>query len=156
MSFLLLNVYLIIIRKTYNIIDDYYDYIYRVGKRQEERKGKLGYMELWHWFRNCVLAGVGAGLLKLHDDIQTCGYEDVQVMWEMLRRTESEFMSHPNSNNNRKPQRPFWRNFCMVQPHWYFRNQDHRSLTSFIFLLHNHHTCIHAQLPIHHAAQLQY
>ncbi|KAL3512017.1 hypothetical protein ACH5RR_024734 [Cinchona calisaya] len=35
----------------------------------------------------------GAGLLKLRDDIQTCGYEDVQVMWEMLRRTESELMS---------------------------------------------------------------
>nr|GMC75285.1 MAGUK P55 subfamily member 4 like [Ipomoea batatas] len=57
----------------------------------------------------------GGGLLKLHDDIQTCGYEDVQVMWEMLRRTESsEFISEPN---NQKPQRPFWRNFCMVQPH---------------------------------------
>nr|GMC73610.1 MAGUK P55 subfamily member 4 like [Ipomoea batatas] len=51
----------------------------------------------------------GGGLLKLHDDIQTCGYEDVQVMWEMLRRTESsEFISEPN---NQKPQRPFWRNF---------------------------------------------
>ncbi|KAG8388187.1 hypothetical protein BUALT_Bualt02G0099700 [Buddleja alternifolia] len=34
----------------------------------------------------------GAGLLKLHDDIQTCGYEDVQIMWEMLRQTESEVM----------------------------------------------------------------
>ncbi|CAA0816504.1 Unknown protein [Striga hermonthica] len=32
----------------------------------------------------------GAGLLKLHDDIQTCGYEDVQIMWEMLSRTESK------------------------------------------------------------------
>ncbi|KAM7471605.1 hypothetical protein LguiA_009788 [Lonicera macranthoides] len=35
----------------------------------------------------------GAGLLKLHNDIETCGYEDVQVMWEMLRRTESELTS---------------------------------------------------------------
>uniref|UniRef100_A0A7N0TYX1 Uncharacterized protein n=1 Tax=Kalanchoe fedtschenkoi TaxID=63787 RepID=A0A7N0TYX1_KALFE len=32
----------------------------------------------------------GGGLLKLHDDIQTCGYEDVQVMWEMLRKSEGE------------------------------------------------------------------
>ncbi|CAM8901207.1 unnamed protein product [Rhodiola kirilowii] len=30
------------------------------------------------------------GLLKLRDDIQTCGYEDVQVMWEMLRKNETE------------------------------------------------------------------
>ncbi|KAE9600747.1 hypothetical protein Lalb_Chr14g0376161 [Lupinus albus] len=30
------------------------------------------------------------GLLKLEGDIQTCGYEDVQVMWEMLQRTENE------------------------------------------------------------------
>ncbi|XP_019169497.1 PREDICTED: uncharacterized protein LOC109165264 [Ipomoea nil] len=50
----------------------------------------------------------GAGLLKLRDDIQTCGYEDVQVMWEMLRRTESELTSRPHS----KPKhRPFWRIF---------------------------------------------
>lgn len=34
--------------------------------------------------------GAGAGLLKLHDDVQTCEYEDVQVMWEMLQRTESD------------------------------------------------------------------
>lgn len=46
----------------------------------------------------------GAGLLKLHNDIQTCGYEDVQVMWEMLRKTESELMS-------KRKQRPFWRIF---------------------------------------------
>lgn len=31
----------------------------------------------------------GDGLLKLHDDIQTCGYEDVQVMWEMLTKSSS-------------------------------------------------------------------
>ncbi|KAF5197626.1 hypothetical protein FRX31_012786 [Thalictrum thalictroides] len=31
----------------------------------------------------------GGGLLKLHNDVQTCEYEDVQVMWEMLRRSES-------------------------------------------------------------------
>ncbi|KAA8542023.1 hypothetical protein F0562_023175 [Nyssa sinensis] len=49
----------------------------------------------------------GAGLLKLRDDIQTCGYEDVQVMWEMLRRSESELMS--NQPNHK--QRPFWRFF---------------------------------------------
>lgn len=51
----------------------------------------------------------GGGLLKLHDDIQTCGYEDVQVMWEMLHRTESEL----TSNNTRKRNKPksFWKVF---------------------------------------------
>ncbi|KAL8502146.1 hypothetical protein ACS0TY_021309 [Phlomoides rotata] len=73
-------------------------------------------MEWWHkivfpvrrvWF--AVSARVksrknGGGLLKLHDDIQTCGYEDVQIMWEMLKRTESEVMS---SDSKRKQR---WRN----------------------------------------------
>ncbi|GJV77485.1 hypothetical protein Tco_1509069, partial [Tanacetum coccineum] len=38
-----------------------------------------------------------AGLLKLHDDVQTCGYEDVQVMYEMLRITESGLMSRASN-----------------------------------------------------------
>ncbi|KAL3617667.1 hypothetical protein CASFOL_037988 [Castilleja foliolosa] len=50
----------------------------------------------------------GAGLLKLHDDIQTCGYEDVQIMWEMLRRTESEVNS--SSHHNKRKHRWFLRN----------------------------------------------
>lgn len=29
-------------------------------------------------------AGGGGSLLKLHEDVQTCGYKDVQVMFEML------------------------------------------------------------------------
>ncbi|KMZ75882.1 hypothetical protein ZOSMA_10G01510 [Zostera marina] len=32
----------------------------------------------------------GTGLTKLHDDVQTCEYEDVQVMWDMLSRTKME------------------------------------------------------------------
>ncbi|OVA00914.1 hypothetical protein BVC80_9081g79 [Macleaya cordata] len=49
----------------------------------------------------------GGGLLKLHNDVQTCGYQDVQVMWEMLRRSESELMAP--TPTKRKHQRPFWR-----------------------------------------------
>lgn len=30
------------------------------------------------------------GIMELRDDVQTCGYEDVQVMWEILRRSEME------------------------------------------------------------------
>ncbi|KAK7265364.1 hypothetical protein RJT34_32983 [Clitoria ternatea] len=28
--------------------------------------------------------GAGGGLLKLRDDVQMCGYRDVEVMWNML------------------------------------------------------------------------
>ncbi|XP_027929978.1 uncharacterized protein LOC114186150 [Vigna unguiculata] len=49
----------------------------------------------------------GAGLLKLQDDVQTCGYEDVQVMWEMLQRTESDV----TENQHKRKQLPFWRIF---------------------------------------------
>ncbi|KAG9142479.1 hypothetical protein Leryth_026189 [Lithospermum erythrorhizon] len=50
----------------------------------------------------------GAGLLKLQDDIQTCGYQDVQVMWEMLSRTESE----SKSPQTKRKQRSLWRIFA--------------------------------------------
>lgn len=60
----------------------------------------------------------GASLLKLHNDIQTCGYADVQVMWEMLRRSESELMSQ---RSKQKP-RSFWRIFI-----WH----DHDSISAF-------------------------
>ncbi|CAN4086514.1 unnamed protein product [Withania somnifera] len=49
----------------------------------------------------------GAGLLKLHDDIQTCGYEDVQVMWEMLRKNESEVTSRHHKRKRRPLSRIF-------------------------------------------------
>ncbi|CAL9212007.1 unnamed protein product [Musa hybrid cultivar] len=34
--------------------------------------------------------GQGGGILKLYDDVQMCGYEDVQVMWEILTKSEME------------------------------------------------------------------
>ncbi|CAN6241221.1 unnamed protein product, partial [Urochloa humidicola] len=40
--------------------------------------------------------GRGA-LVKLHDDIQMCAYEDVQVMWEMLQRSETERLAREPS-----------------------------------------------------------
>ncbi|KAG6424415.1 hypothetical protein SASPL_114833 [Salvia splendens] len=46
------------------------------------------------------------GLLKLHDDILTCGYEDVQIMWEMLKKTETEVMS---DHRKRKRRNFSWR-----------------------------------------------
>ncbi|KAL6996784.1 hypothetical protein U1Q18_006912 [Sarracenia purpurea var. burkii] len=51
----------------------------------------------------------GGGLLKLRDDIQTCGYEDVQVMWEMLKRSDSA--KHPQKRKHRPFRRVFvWSN----------------------------------------------
>ncbi|CAL9779934.1 unnamed protein product [Musa acuminata subsp. burmannicoides] len=43
----------------------------------------------------------GDGILKLHDDVQTCGYEDVQVMWEMVRRSKTEG-SNPSEQRKRR------------------------------------------------------
>ncbi|KAK9922874.1 hypothetical protein M0R45_031314 [Rubus argutus] len=61
----------------------------------------------------------GAGLLKLHDDVQTCGYQDVQVMWQMLSR-ETELLNHHQA---KRKQRPFWRIF-----EW---SNNHRKASSF-------------------------
>ncbi|XP_014758898.1 uncharacterized protein LOC100821777 isoform X1 [Brachypodium distachyon] len=35
-----------------------------------------------------VSAGSGGSILKLHGDVQTCGYKDVQVMFEILTSSE--------------------------------------------------------------------
>ncbi|CAI0548842.1 unnamed protein product [Linum tenue] len=53
------------------------------------------------------------GILMLHNDVQTCGYEDVQVMWEMLRRSQLEIINGGRSSNGNllKQHRPFWRSF---------------------------------------------
>ncbi|KAF9600748.1 hypothetical protein IFM89_012192 [Coptis chinensis] len=34
------------------------------------------------------------GLLKLSNDVRMCEYEDVHVMWEMLRKTEPDICRH--------------------------------------------------------------
>ncbi|KAG8043064.1 hypothetical protein GUJ93_ZPchr0458g22371 [Zizania palustris] len=47
--------------------------------------------------------GSGGSILKLHEDVQTCGYKDVQVMFEILR-SELEDSSTPKQ---RKPP-PAW------------------------------------------------
>ncbi|CAL9167970.1 unnamed protein product [Musa hybrid cultivar] len=43
-------------------------------------------------------------LLVLQNDVQMCGYQDVQVMWEMVRISEMEL-----SNKPRKRKRLLWR-----------------------------------------------
>ncbi|TKW06372.1 hypothetical protein SEVIR_7G238200v4 [Setaria viridis] len=50
--------------------------------------------------------GSGGSILKLHEDVQTCGYRDVQVMFEILT-SELEVASHgPKHHHQRK--RPAW------------------------------------------------
>ncbi|KAF8670258.1 hypothetical protein HU200_050791 [Digitaria exilis] len=47
-------------------------------------------------------AGSGGSILKLHEDVQTCGYKDVQVMFEILT-SELEVASHvPKHHHQRK------------------------------------------------------
>ncbi|KAL3819102.1 hypothetical protein ACJIZ3_005007 [Penstemon smallii] len=58
------------------------------------RKVAFPVRRVWCAFSTRVKARKnGGGLLKLHDDIQTCGYEDVRIMWEMLRKSEPEVLS---------------------------------------------------------------
>ncbi|KAK4559818.1 hypothetical protein RGQ29_008841 [Quercus rubra] len=47
-----------------------------------------------------------SGLLKLRHDVSTCEYEDVRVMWEMLKRSETEQVIPEKSKK-----RPFWNIF---------------------------------------------
>ncbi|KAJ8755533.1 hypothetical protein K2173_019331 [Erythroxylum novogranatense] len=51
----------------------------------------------------------GGGLLKLHNDVQNCGYEDVQIMWELLKRSELEPIT-------KRKERPFWRVLVWSKP----------------------------------------
>ncbi|PVH47424.1 hypothetical protein PAHAL_4G058200 [Panicum hallii] len=49
------------------------------------------------------------GILNLHQDVQTCGYQDVQVMWNMLS-SEKEAVGTGAGGTLPKPRkRPFWR-----------------------------------------------
>ncbi|KAH7850260.1 hypothetical protein Vadar_029961 [Vaccinium darrowii] len=41
------------------------------------------------------------GLVKLRQDVRTCEYDDVHVLWDMLKRNESEL------NGPRTKKRPF-------------------------------------------------
>ncbi|GLJ37544.1 hypothetical protein SUGI_0762940 [Cryptomeria japonica] len=89
-------------------------------KPKEEKKKKKKKME---WLRKMlfpmrrVLLGIagkvrarrrGRGLLKLYNDVQSCGYQDVQVMWEMLQKSET--------TSSPKRQRSTWK-ICIWAAH---------------------------------------
>uniref|UniRef100_A0A0A9F7P4 Uncharacterized protein n=1 Tax=Arundo donax TaxID=35708 RepID=A0A0A9F7P4_ARUDO len=53
--------------------------------------------------RVCVRkTGSGGNILKLHEDVQTCGYKDVQVMFEILR-SELEVSSRAPKHHRKRP-----------------------------------------------------
>ncbi|CAD6247884.1 unnamed protein product [Miscanthus lutarioriparius] len=45
-----------------------------------------------------------AGIVDLHRDVETCGYHDVQVMWDMLGLDTGP----PSSAPERRKRSPFW------------------------------------------------
>jgi hypothetical protein len=48
-----------------------------------------------------------SGILNLHQDVQTCGYQDVQVMWNMLSSEKEVAVVDTAPLKRRK--RPYWR-----------------------------------------------
>ncbi|KAF7089106.1 hypothetical protein CFC21_092148 [Triticum aestivum] len=50
------------------------------------------------------------GVVDLHRDVQTCGYDDVQVMWNMLS-SEKHALGHRPAAPEKPPRRraTFWR-----------------------------------------------
>lgn len=60
-------------------------------------------LEMDRWWL-CSYSCTGKGILKLYDDVQMCGYQDVQVMWEILTKPEMETpeMESPKRLKQRK------------------------------------------------------
>ncbi|KAH9309343.1 hypothetical protein KI387_037254, partial [Taxus chinensis] len=68
---------------------------------------KISYMGRVYLTRFLKWVG-GRGLLKLYNDVQSCGYQDVQVMWEMLQNSET--------TSSPKRQRSAWK-ICIWAAH---------------------------------------
>ncbi|CBI19418.3 unnamed protein product, partial [Vitis vinifera] len=49
------------------------------------------------------------GLLKLRNDVRTCEYRDVHVMWEMLNGTETELGRSPERSTGNSKKRTYWK-----------------------------------------------
>ncbi|XP_050214239.1 uncharacterized protein LOC126665461 [Mercurialis annua] len=58
------------------------------------------------------------GLLKLRYDVHACEYEDVRIMWEMLRQNETKNGRRSVTNLNQK--RCFWNCFSWARSTPYF------------------------------------
>ncbi|KAI4347658.1 hypothetical protein L6164_008450 [Bauhinia variegata] len=55
------------------------------------------------WFRVSTRLGVRkSGLLKLRRDVRACEYEDIHVMWEIVKRNVTEFGESPRKIKKRR------------------------------------------------------
>ena len=52
----------------------------------------------------CNAEAERAGIVDLHRDVETCGYHDVQVMWDMLGLDTGP----PSSAPERRKRSPLW------------------------------------------------
>ncbi|PKA65940.1 hypothetical protein AXF42_Ash010349 [Apostasia shenzhenica] len=67
------------------------------------------------WIRMAARLGLPkTGLGRLRQEVRTCEYEDVHVMWEMLRRTDTKIGMYPPLDHRRQPKRRDWaiHNLC--------------------------------------------
>ncbi|KAI3953233.1 hypothetical protein MKX01_042228 [Papaver californicum] len=75
---------------------------------------KLKYPIRRAWIKLTIQLGLrDSGLRKLQYEVNSCEYEDIHVMWEMLRRTESDLtpikssdlniINKPEKINNKRP-----------------------------------------------------
>ncbi|MCL7050279.1 hypothetical protein MKW94_024217 [Papaver nudicaule] len=63
---------------------------------------KLKYPIRRVWIKLTIQLGLrDSGLKKLQYEVNSCEYEDIHVMWEMLRRTESDLTPIKPSELNR-------------------------------------------------------
>ncbi|KAL9450244.1 hypothetical protein AB3S75_012055 [Citrus x aurantiifolia] len=58
-----------------------------------------------------------SGLLRLRQDVRSCEYEDVRVMWEMLKRNEPELARSPSRSKKRFCLNFFWWARSSCTPH---------------------------------------
>lgn len=62
---------------------------------------KLKYPIRRAWIKLTIQLGLrDSGLKKLQYEVNSCEYEDIHVMWEMLRRTESDLTPIKSSDLN--------------------------------------------------------
>ncbi|WCJ35533.1 hypothetical protein M5689_016783 [Euphorbia peplus] len=59
------------------------------------------------------------GILKLRYDVRACEYEDVRVMWDMLRSNQTENVQHLGGKSKSK-KKSFWDCFSWARSSPYF------------------------------------
>ncbi|KAK9274447.1 hypothetical protein L1049_021694 [Liquidambar formosana] len=92
-------------------------------------------MDWWHKIRKLLVAlsarvktrktgggdgdgvSTGSGLMKLREDVKACGYEDVEVMWNILSRMEMEQQQVASHSSKRTKKHPIWRSFFWSHHH---------------------------------------